>query len=79
MPTYRFLDSDTKKEFEQFMSMNELDVYLENNKNITQLVGEAPALISGYNTKPDAGFRDVLKKIKRNANKGIRRSTINTF
>jgi hypothetical protein len=79
MPTYRFLNNDTGEEYEEFMSMSALDELLLNNPNITQLIGEAPGLISTYHKKPDAGFRDVLKKVKRDANRGITRSTINTF
>jgi len=79
MPTYNFLNNDTGDEFEEFMSISELDEYLLSNPNITQLVNGAPAIISGYHKKPDAGFRDVLKKIKREANRGIKRSTVNTF
>lgn len=80
MPTYKFLNNDTGEEYEEFMSISALDAYLEENPNLTQLVNGAPALSSGRgNGKPDAGFRDVLKQIKKNANKGITRSTINTF
>jgi len=80
MPTYKFLNNDTGEEYEEFMSISALDAYLEENPNLTQLVNGAPALSSGRGIgKPDAGFRDVLKQIKKNANKGITRSTINTF
>ena len=80
MPTYKFLNNDTGEEYEEFMTISALDTYLEENPNLTQLVNGAPALSSGRGIgKPDAGFRDVLKKIKKNANKGITRSTINTF
>lgn len=80
MPTYKFLNNDTGEEYEEFMSISALDTYLEENPNLTQLVNGAPALSSGRGmTKPDNGFRDVLKQIKKNANKGITRSTIETF
>ena len=80
MPTYKFLNNETGEEYEEFMSISALDTYLEENPNVTQLVNGAPMISSGRGMgKPDAGFRDVLKQIKKNANKGITRSTINTF
>jgi hypothetical protein len=79
MPTYNFINNDTGEEFEEFMSISEIDDYLKNNPNITQLVG-APNIVSGVaGKKPDAGFRDILKHIKKGNSKGITRSTINTF
>ena len=79
MPTYNFINNDTGEEYEEFMSMSELDEFLKNNPNVTQQVSGAPGIISGYHKKPDNGFRDILKRIKKNANKGISRSTVNTF
>jgi len=80
MPTYKFLNNDTGEEYEEFMSISALDTYLEDNKNITQLVNGAPMIHSGRGMgKPDAGFRDLLKHMKKGNQKGISRSTINTF
>jgi len=80
MPTYKFLNNDTGEEYEEFMTISALDVYLEENPNVTQLVHGAPMISSGRGmTKPDEGFRDLLKQMKKNANRGIKRSTINTF
>ena len=79
MPTYKFLNNETGEEYEEFMSISALDTYLEEN-NVTQLVNGAPMISSGRSTaKPEGGVRDPLKQIKKNANKGITRSTINTF
>jgi hypothetical protein len=79
MPTYKFLNNDTGEEYEEFMSISALDSYLEEN-NVTQLVNGAPMIHSGRGMgKPDAGFRDLLKNIKKGNQKGIRRSTVNTF
>jgi hypothetical protein len=79
MPTYLFLNNETGETYEEFMSISELDKYLEEHPNVTQQV-TAPALHSGRGLgKPSDGFRDVLKQIKKNANKGITRSTIETF
>jgi len=80
MPTYKFINNDTGEEFEEFMSISALDVYLEENKNVTQLVNGAPLIHSGRGLqKPDAGFRDLLKHVKKGNSKGITRSTINTM
>ena len=78
MPTYKFVNNETGDEFEQFMGISEMEQYLVDNPNITQLVG-APALISGVPRKPDAGFRDILKNIKKGNSKGLTGSSINTF
>ena len=80
MPTYRFLNNDTGEEYEEFMKISELDTYLEENPNLTQLVNGAPMITSGRGMgKPENGFRDLLKDIKKRNQKGITRSTINTF
>lgn len=80
MPTYRFLNNETGEEYEDFMSISALEVYLRENPNVTQLVNGAPLLHSGRGLqKPEAGFRDLLKNIKRESQRGISRSTINTF
>lgn len=78
-PTYLFCNNDTGEEYEEFMKISELDSYLANNPNVTQQI-TSPALHSGRGMgKPDSGFRDVLKQIKKNANKGITRSSVNDF
>ena len=65
MPTYKFLNNDTGEEYDEFMSISDLDVYLKEN-NVTQLVNGAPSIVSGRGMgKPDAGFRDILKRIKK--------------
>jgi hypothetical protein len=80
MPTYKFLNNDTGEEFEDFMSISALDVYLSENTNLTQLVNGAPLIHSGRGMgKPDQGFRDLLKDIKKKNSKGITKSSINNF
>jgi hypothetical protein len=80
MPTYKFQNKETEEEFELFMSISELGEYLNKNNNIKQLIGGAPMISSGRGMgKPDDGFRDILKEIKKKNSKGITRSTINTF
>lgn len=80
MPTYKFVNNDTGEEYEEFMSISALDVYLKENSNVTQLVNGAPLISSGRGmSKPDNGFRDLLKEMKKKNSRGITRSTINTF
>jgi hypothetical protein len=80
MPTYKFFNNDTGEEHVEFMSISALDEFLKTNPHVTQLVNGAPALSSGRGLKkPDEGFRDLLKDIKKGNSKGITRSTINTF
>lgn len=79
MPTYKFLNTETNEEFEDFMSISSMEKFLEENEHIKQLVNGSPMIVSGVSKKPDAGFRDLLKDMKKNHSKGITRSTINTF
>lgn len=80
MPTYKFLNNETSEEFEVFMKISELDEYKAANPHLTQLVNGCPTLHSGRGMqKPEQGFRDLLKDIKKRSNRGITRSTIETF
>ena len=80
MPTYRFLNNETGEEYEDFMSISALEVYLSENPNVTQLLNGAPLIHSGRGLKkPDAGFRDLLKHIKKGNSKGITKSSINSM
>ena len=80
MPTYKFLNNSTGEEFEDFMSISALDQFLAENPNIVQLVNGAPLIHSGRGIgKPDSGFRDLLKDMKKKHSQGITRSSINTF
>jgi hypothetical protein len=80
MPTYKFLNNKTKKEYTEFMSISALEGYLRDNPHIVQLVHGAPMIVSGRGMKkPDDSFRDVLKEIKKKNSKGITKSTIETF
>lgn len=80
MPTYLFINNDTGVEHEDFMSISALEQYLKDNPNVTQLVNGAPLIHSGRGLgKPDSGFRDLLKNMKKGNSKGFKRSTINTF
>lgn len=79
MPTYKFLNTLTGEEFEDFMSISSMEKFLEENGHIQQLVNGSPMIVSGVSKKPEQGFRDLLKDMKKKHSKGISRSTINTF
>jgi hypothetical protein len=80
MPTYRFLNNETGEEYEEFMKISELDVYLETNPHITQLINGAPMIHSGRGMgKPDQAFRDLLQEMKKKNSGGLSKSTINNF
>ena len=82
MPTYRFHNEDTGEEFEEFMMISELDSYLKNNPNLTQMLNGVPGIGDSVRLgmkKPDNGFRDVLREIKKRNSRGISKSTVNTF
>jgi hypothetical protein len=78
MANYTFYNTLTKKEFDISMPISELDNYKDQNPHLNQRIKTAPALADPSRLgikKPDAGFRDVLKKVK----KAHRGSTVNTW
>lgn len=77
MPKYTFENTQTGEVHEDFMSISSMETYLQENPHIKQVIG-APLIVSGVSAgrnKPDSGFRDILKTIK----KRHPRSTVNTF
>lgn len=70
MPTYKFRDKNTNKEWTDFMGISAMEKFLAENPHIEQLVNGCPNIIGGYNLKPDNTFRDVLKEIKKKHPKG---------
>jgi hypothetical protein len=78
MPNYTFYNKKLKEEFIEHMSMSELDNFLLINPHLEQVV-TAPAIADPTRLglrKPDSGFRDVLKRVKKASG---RRNTINTW
>ena len=77
MPTYTLENTKTGEVTTEIMSWSALQNYLSENPHLKQIVG-APPTVSGVasgTNKPDAGFRDILKTIK----KRHPGSTVNTF
>ena len=78
MAPYTFYDTKTEEYFDISMPMSELDTYTENNKHlnhIPSMTAIADPTRLGIR-KPDSGFRDVLKRVKKASGRG---NTINTF
>jgi len=81
MANYTFYNKETKEEFDISMPISELDDYKAKNPHLEQNIWNSfPAMVDptrlGLN-KPDSGFRDVLKRIKKAS--GRKHNTINTW
>ena len=82
MPSYTFKDLNTGEVFTTIMSMNEREEYVKSNPHMQQVIHSAPALGDPIRLglkKPDNGFRDRLKEIKKTHSRGLTKATINTF
>ena len=82
MPSYTFKNLNTDEEFTTIMSMNEREEYVKGNPHMQQVIHSAPALGDSIRLglkKPDNGFRDRLKEIKKTHSRGLTKATINTF
>jgi len=64
LPTYDFLNTNTNKMEELFMSISEMEEYIKENPHI-QIAPAAPAIVSGVNIeqKMDTGWKETLQKI----------------
>ena len=65
MPTYRFVNTETGEEFEDFISNSRKEELLEKNQHIRQLPS-APAIISSsgsLDSKTDNTWKEVLAKV----------------
>ncbi len=81
MPLYLMKRNDTGEEYEVRLKMSEREEYIRLN-NVTQLP-TFPGIHSGRGmgkaAKPEEGFRDLLREIKKQNSKGLWVSTVNTF
>jgi len=81
-PSYTFLNTDTGETFTEIMSISEREEYLKANPHINQQIVSAPSLADPIRLglrKPDDGFRDRLKEIKKAHSRGLTKSSVNTF
>ena len=66
MPTYTFYDEVKDYQYEEFMSISELDEYKKNNPNVRQvytpiaIVGDH---LMGVGPKTDGGFNENMQRI----------------
>ena len=66
MPTYRFYDTVTQEEYDEFMSISELDDYKKLNPDVKQVpvpVAIAGDHIMGVGPKVDGGFTENMQRI----------------
>jgi hypothetical protein len=75
---YAFRDAETGVVSIFDVPMAELDEFKAANPNLIQELC-TPMIVSGVPRKPDNGFRDVLREIKKKHSRGISQSTVNTF
>ena len=63
MPIYTFRNKKTGKEFDEMMTIAEMEEYLSKNKNITQVL-KGLNIVSGVGSiKQDGGWKDNLSRI----------------
>ena len=65
MPIYTFLNKKTNKEYDEMMSIAEMEDYLKKNKHITQIIKGINIVSStGERTgKTDSGWKENLSRI----------------
>ena len=66
MPTYRFYDTVTQEEYDEFMLMSELDEYKKLNPQVNQVpvaVAIAGDHMMGVGPKVDSGFTENMQRI----------------
>ena len=66
MPTYRFYDTVTQEEYDEFMPMAELDEYKKLNPQVQQIpvpVAIAGDHMMGVGPKVDGGFTENMQRI----------------
>jgi hypothetical protein len=81
-PSYTFKDLNSGEEVTTIMSMNEREEFVANNPHMQQVIHSAPAIGDSIRLglkKPDNGFRDRLKEIKKAHSRGFTKSTVNTW
>lgn len=65
MPIYTFYNKKTKKEYDDMMSISEMEDYLSKNKHITQVLQpiNIVAGVSGLTHKNDQGWKENMSRI----------------
>jgi predicted nucleic acid-binding Zn ribbon protein len=77
MPTYTFKNNVTGEITDVILRMSQLDEFKSSNPDLSQIISGGQGMVRNSGSlKPDSGFRDVLKSIKKASGKD---NTINTF
>ena len=65
MPIYTFYNKKTKKQFDDMMTIAEMEDYLKKNKHISQVISgiNIVASVGSRTGKTDSGWKDTLSKI----------------
>jgi len=65
MPIYTFYNKRTKKEFDEMMSISDMESYLKKNKHITQVLKGLNIVsgVQGRSFKSDSGWKENLSRI----------------
>ena len=63
MPIYTFYNKKTKKEFDEMMSISEMEDYMDKNPHISQVI-TGLNIVSGVGSmKTDSGWKENLSRI----------------
>jgi hypothetical protein len=65
MPTYSFENIKTGEEYTEYLSMSELDDYLNKNKNVRQVFTKLNIVsgVQGISYKNDQGWKENMSRI----------------
>ena len=65
MPIYTFINKKTNKEFDEMMTISEMEKYIKKNKHIKQVIKgiNIVASVGNRTMKTDSGWNDTLSKI----------------
>ena len=65
MPIYTFINTKTKKEHTEMMSISEMEEYLSKNKHIKQAIKSLNIVggVSGSSYRQDGGWKENLQRI----------------
>ena len=65
MPTYTFENTKTGKVFDDFMSMDDKETYLEQNPHIKQIINKINIVagVSGRSYRNDKGWKENMSRI----------------
>ena len=63
MPTYTFFNKRTKKEFDEMMSISEMEEYVKKNKHIRQCLNKINIVGGVGGMKTDSGWKENMSRI----------------